>query len=68
MFNNSSFLQLFYQMRLSYIVHRTLALKPRNGKFVQGSVDGVEFMQAMTVPLHIAQSAFHQVTITESLH
>ena len=48
-------------MRLDDIVHRPLALKPRIGNGLQKSICGREFMQSVTVPLHIGQCAFHQV-------
>jgi hypothetical protein len=48
-------------MRLDDIVHRPLALRPPIGNALHKSLCRGEFMQSGTVPLHIAQCAFHQV-------
>jgi hypothetical protein len=55
-------------MRLDDIVHRPLALKSPIGNGFQKSLCGGEFMQSVTVPLHIGQSAFHQVISSDSFH
>ena len=52
---------MFSQMRLDDIVHRPLALRPPIGNALHESLCGGEFMQSMTVPVHIAQCAFRQV-------
>ena len=54
-------------MRLDDIVHRPLALRPPIGNALHESLAGGEFMQSMTIPLHIAQCAFDQVISIDSI-